>query len=131
MATLALLLTALLFGGMTLFSFGFAAVLFSAFGPDDARKGIRATFPHYYLWVIGTAALAALTAFVAHPSAAWMMVGIALSTIYARQTLMAQINAATDTGDTRRFKRLHGASVVLQLAQIGAAGWALALLANA
>jgi len=131
MTTLALALTALLFGGMTLFSFGFAAVLFAVFGPEDARKGIRGAFPYYYLWVIGTAALAGLVAFAVSSLAAWLLIGIALSTAYARQILMLQINAATDCGQKGRFKSLHALSVAIQLVQIGAAGWALTLLAFA
>ncbi|APX11234.1 DUF4149 domain-containing protein [Tateyamaria omphalii] len=129
MTTLALLLAALLFGGMTLFSFGFAAVLFAVYGPDDARRGIRNTFPHYYLWVIGTAAVTGAVAYTVSTLAAWLLIGIALSTAYARQMLMLQINAATDAGNAGRFKMLHGLSVVIQLAQIGMAGWALALIA--
>jgi hypothetical protein len=39
--------------------------------------------------------------------------------------LMPAINAATDAGDKRRFGQLHGVSVVLQLLQIGLAGYVL------
>ncbi|MBY5932877.1 DUF4149 domain-containing protein [Tateyamaria omphalii] len=130
MSTLALLLTALLFGGMTLFSFGFAAVLFAIYGPDDARRGIRNTFPHYYLWVIATAAVTGAVAYPVSTLAAWLLFAIALSTAYARQMLMLQINAATDSGNAGRFKMLHGVSVMIQLVQIGMAGWALALVAG-
>ncbi|WP_299041331.1 DUF4149 domain-containing protein [uncultured Tateyamaria sp.] len=129
MSTVALLLAALLFGGMTLFSFGFAAVLFAVYGPDQARRGIRGAFPHYYMWVIATSALAGAVAFVTSSLAAWLLIGIALSTAYARQMLMLQINAATDADDSGRFKMLHGISMGIQLIQIGMAGWALVLLA--
>lgn len=129
MSTLALLLTALLFGGMALFSFGFAAVLFAVYGPEQARKGIRGAFPHYYLWVIATAAISGGVAYASSTLAAWLLIGIALSTAYARQMLMVQINAATDAGNKGQFKTLHGISVAIQLVQIGMAGWALVLLA--
>ena len=128
MTPFALLLTALLFGGMTLFSFGFAAVLFKSFDAPTARRGIRGAFPYYYLWVIGNASLAGAVALTVNTMAGAMLIAIALTTIYARQVLMAQINTATDAGDTGAFKRLHGISVVLQLVQIGAAGWAVMLL---
>ncbi|MEO9575853.1 MAG: hypothetical protein ABJ263_02710 [Tateyamaria sp.] len=39
------MLTALLFGGMTLLSFGFAAAFFKLFDAHDAQKGIRGAFP--------------------------------------------------------------------------------------
>lgn len=38
----------------------------------------------------------------------------------------AAINAATDAGDRRRFAVLHGVSVAITLAHIGAAGVVLA-----
>lgn len=45
MLTLALLATALLFGGMTLYSFGFAAFLFTALPPETAGAALRRAFP--------------------------------------------------------------------------------------
>ena len=128
MSTLALLLAALLFGGMTLFSFGFAAVLFAIYGPEQARTGIRGAFPHYYLWVIANSALAAAVAATSHTFAASLLIAVTLSTVYARQILMPQINAATDTGNKKRFTTLHTVSVIIQLVQIGLAGWALVRL---
>ncbi|MEM7521906.1 MAG: DUF4149 domain-containing protein [Pseudomonadota bacterium] len=129
MDTIALLAAAVLMGGMTFFSFGFAPVLFAQMPMDQVRPLLRGTFPYYYLAVIGLAALCtALAAFVGWLPAVLMGL-IALSTVYARQVLMPQINAATDRDDKAAFGRLHGASVVLQLVQIGLAGWALVLLA--
>lgn len=129
MSEIALLLTALLFGGMTLFSFGFAASLFHVFDTDTARKGLRGTFPLYYLFVIVCAAAACMPGFVISVPAGITLLVIAVSTAFARQVLMPRINAATDSGATGAFKRLHGGSVVLQLVQIVAAGWALTAVA--
>lgn len=129
MQTLALLLTAALFGGMVFFSFGYAPVLFKLLGLDKTRPILRGTFPYYYAVVIGVAALSALSAMAASMLAAALLGGIAASTIYARQVLMGQINAATDSGDEAGFKRLHGASVVLQLVQIAVCAYALVLIA--
>jgi hypothetical protein len=53
------------------------------------------------------------------------MVAIALTTVLLRQLLMPAINAATDTGQRRRFKWLHGLSVVATLGHIAATGWLL------
>ena len=50
---------------------------------------------------------------------------IALTTIPNRQILMPAINRATDAGAKTRFKWLHGASVLVTLAHIGLAGYAL------
>lgn len=128
MGQIALLTAALLFGGMTLFSFGFAAALFKVYGADAARQGIRGTFPYYYLFVVAAAVLAAAISLPVDVVSSAIFVFIALSTLYARQILMHQINAATDAGDKGRFGRLHGLSVVLQLVQIGLAAWAVVRL---
>jgi len=126
---IALLLSALLFGGMSFFSFGFAPVLFKQLPMEQVRPLLRGTFPYYYLSVIALAAVTAMAAVFTDRVSATLVLVVALSTIYARQILMHQINAATDRGDKAAFGRLHGLSVVLQLAQIGLAGWAVVRLA--
>ncbi len=122
----AVLVTALLFGGMTLFSFGFAAILFTALPADSARSVIRAAFPWFYLFVIVAAAGAALLWWPVSAGSAWVMAAVAASTWPTRQVLMPAINRATDLGQKSRFKALHGASVLITLAHIAASGWVLA-----
>ncbi|MEJ6394727.1 DUF4149 domain-containing protein [Gymnodinialimonas sp. 2305UL16-5] len=124
-----LILTATLFGGMVFYSFGFAPVLFAQLPMAQVRPLLRGTFPYYYLAIICLGALSAIVTFWASGTASMFLAMIALSTIYARQILMPQINAATDRDDQGAFKRLHGFSVVIQLIQIGLAGWALVLIA--
>ncbi|MEM9733000.1 MAG: DUF4149 domain-containing protein [Pseudomonadota bacterium] len=131
MVATALLLNAILFGGMVFFSFGFAPVLFKQLPMQQVRPLLRGTFPYYYLAVIGLSAVAAALAYFVSPMAGLLVGAIFLSTLYARQILMHQINAATDRGDDRQFKILHGLSVVVQLIQIGLSGWAVVLLAQA
>jgi hypothetical protein len=125
MTTLALLSCALLFGGMVLYSFGFAAFLFTALPAETAGPTIRRAFPHFYLFVIGGAALSAVFLWFLDPPGAAIMAAIALTTIPTRQILMPAINAATDAGDKRRFGLLHGLSVVITLIHIGAAAYVL------
>lgn len=129
MTEIALLLSATLLGGMVFYSFGFAPVLFAQLPMERVRPLLRGTFPYYYLAVIGLSALTAVASYFVSPMAAVLFATIALSTLYARQVLMAQINAATDRGDKKAFGRLHGLSVVIQLIQIGLAGWAVVLVA--
>jgi hypothetical protein len=129
MMLISLLLTAVLFGGMVFFSFGFAPVLFAQLPMEKVRPLLRGTFPYYYLAVIALSALAAAVTLFLAPLAGVLLALVCGSTLYARQVLMAQINAATDRDDQPAFKRLHGASVVIQLVQIGLAGWALVLVA--
>ena len=128
MTLLSLLAVATLFGGMVFYSFGFAPVLFAQLPMEQVRPLLRGTFPYYYLVVIVVAGLAALVSFPVSGLAAVLLALIAASTVYARQILMPQINAARDRDDKGAFKKLHGLSVVIQLIQIGVAGWALVAL---
>lgn len=124
-AALALLATAVLFGGMVLYSFGFAAFLFNALPADEAGVLLRRAFPHFYLFVIGAALVAAGLVYWSDPAAAILLALIALTTWPTRSQLMPAINRATDAGDTKRFHRLHGLSVVITLIHIAVAGWVL------
>jgi hypothetical protein len=126
--SLAVLMTALLFGGMTLYSFGFAAFLFTALPAPSAGAALRRAFPWFYLFVVVTAGLAALLWWTNDAVAAAVMAAIAISTIPVRQLLMPAINRATDAGDRQRFKWLHGASVLVTFSHIVASGWMLARL---
>ncbi len=129
MQVFALLSTAVLLGGMVFFSFGFAPVLFRLLGIEQTRPILRGTFPYYYAAVIVVAVIAGLSAMSASILGAALLGAIAGSTFNARQILMPRINAATDRGDDRQFKRLHGASVALQLLQIVVCAYALVLIA--
>ncbi|MFM8547111.1 MAG: DUF4149 domain-containing protein [Betaproteobacteria bacterium] len=111
---------ALLFGGMTLFAFGFAALVFTALPQDLARSVIRRAFPPFYIWVILTAAIAAGLLWTLDAWSAWLMALVALSTIPTRQVLMPAINATSDAGNLRAFRWLHGASVLITLLHIAA-----------
>lgn len=114
----AILLTALLFGGMILYSFGFAAFLFRALPADAAGPLLRRAFPHFYVFVIGCALVGvALTASIDRTSA--LILGlIAVTALLTRQILMPAINGATDMGNRRRFAVLHTGSVLVTLAHI-------------
>lgn len=118
--TLSLLTIALLFGGMTLYSFGFAAFVFTALPPEVAGPTIRKAFPHFYVFVAGTAMLAALLCWDQDRPAAFVLATVAATAVVARQVLMPAINVATDGGHRSRFKLLHGLSVVVTLAHIAA-----------
>ena len=121
----ALLATALLFGGTVLYSFGFAAFLFNALPAEIAGPALRRAFPHFYLFVIGTAVLAAVLLYRTDPVASGLMLSIAATTLPTRQLLMPAINRATDAGAKAQFKLLHGMSVVITLLHIGITGFVL------
>lgn len=126
--SLAVLSTALLFGGMTLYSFGFAAFLFTALPAEVAGATLRRAFPLFYLFVILTASLACAFVWPHNLLAGILLALIATSTVPLRQILMPAINAATDHGQRRRFKWLHGLSVVITLTHIVATGYVLVSL---
>lgn len=121
----ALLVTSLLFGGTVLYSFGFAAFLSNALPAAVAGPTIRRAFPHFYLFVIGTAALAAVLLYRPDPLAAGLMLVVAATTLPTRQLLMPAINRATDAGAKLQFKLLHGLSVIITLLHIGIVGFVL------
>lgn len=127
-SSLAVLSTALLFGGMTLYSFGFAALLFTALPAKVAGETLRRAFPWFYAFVIATATLAALLWWPRDALSAAVLAAVAITTVPVRQLLMPAINRATDAGLRQRFKWLHGLSVVVTLAHIAATGWLLATL---
>lgn len=129
MLSLAVLSTALLFGGMTLYSFGFAAFLFKALPAKTAGEVLRRAFPWFYTFVIATSAVAALLWWPRDAVYAAVMAAVAVTTVPVRQFLMPAINRATDAGLRQRFKWLHGLSVVVTLGHIAATGWLLSKLA--
>ena len=128
---LALLISATLFGGMMLYSFGFAAFVFRTLPADEAGAMLRSAFPWYYAFVVAAGTLSAAVLVPLDPAAAGIIAGAAASAVYARQLLMPQINAARDrqmAGDASaraRFHMLHGWSVVLNFVQLGAIGYVL------
>lgn len=129
MTILGLLITAMLFGGMIFYSFGFAAFVFTALPPELAGKTLRRAFPLFYLFVLITASVAAAVIWQHDTLAATLLAAIALTTVPTRQFLMPAINLATDNGAKTRFKVLHGLSVVVTLAHIAMAGVVLARFA--
>ena len=132
MTLLALFAAAALFGGMLLYSFGFAPLAFSTLPADEAGRLLRAAFPRYYLFVIATALVAGLALLAVDSLSAWLMLVTLVLGVAARQLLMPAINRASDAraaGDASagaRFKRLHGISVALNFLQLAAVGTVLA-----
>lgn len=130
MTEIILLVTSLLFGGMVLYSFGFAAFVFHALPAATAGGLLRAAFPYFYLFVIATSAVAGALALPSDLTMGLILLAIMVTTAGARQILMPMINIATDTGQKQKFKLLHTGSVVITLAHIVGAGWVIVRLAG-
>jgi hypothetical protein len=131
-AYFALLATATLFGGMVLFSFGVAPLVFRFFPAEEAGRVIRLAFPWYYAFVIACSALGAILLLVEGDARSTALLAIAAGIgIFARQILMPQINAARagrasgDAAAARRFGWLHGIFVLLNLVQLVLTAWVL------
>jgi len=132
MIEVALLTTALLFGGMVLYSFGFAAFVFNNLPVETAGPLIRKAFPHFYAFVLITSALVAvLVAFLGDYLSVSLLCVILITAIFARQILMPEINKATDTARASRFKVLHGVSIAITLLHIAVAGYVIEGLSSA
>jgi len=124
---LAGLALALTFGGITFFSAVIAPLVFTKLEIETAGAFIREVFPWYYLTMGGTTLIALLLLLPGIGSgsgwsAALCVVAFA-GFVFARQVLMPRINRVRDAqraGDpiaSRRFKRLHGMSVMINAAQ--------------
>lgn len=125
---------ALQLGGMVFFAAVVAPLVFTRLPPEHAGGFIRAVFPFYYLYLIGTSVLAAVPLAFADAYAAGAMAVSAAVTVWLRQGLMPRINALSDagragnTGAKRRFDRSHRLSVIINMVQLIAAAWCLARL---
>ena len=132
MTLIALFAAAALFGGMLLYSFGFAPLVFSKLPAPQASALLREAFPFYYLFVIAVALVAGVALLAVDTLSAWLMFVTLVIGVAARQLLMPAINRASDAraaGDGSAggaFKRLHGFSVVLNFVQLAAVGTVLA-----
>lgn len=132
MEFVALMLTATLFGGMMLYSFGFAALVFKIMPAERAGETLRKAFPYYYLFTIFAAAVAAFAVVMIDGASAVLLFVTALLSVYARQVLMGWINTARDEevagkeGAKARFDWLHGISVAIGIVQIVIVAYVLA-----
>lgn len=121
----AVFITALQFGSVTLDSFGFAAFYSTMLPAEMLGLALRRAFPFLYLGVIVSALLASAFLWPHDPLSAGLRALVAISAVPTRQALMPAINLATDRGRRQQFKWLHGLSVVITLAHIAAAGFVL------
>jgi hypothetical protein len=129
---IALLATALLLGGMAFFAAVVAPTVFRTLPAEPAGRLIRAVFPGYYLWVLGTAAAASVALLPLSLPDAAIMAAVAALALWLRQVLMPRINALSDRAKAgeaeagRAFDRAHRLSVYANLLQMVAAAVVLA-----
>ena len=94
---------------------------------EKARPIIRNTFPRYYVFVAVLSSILCVLSYPLMIEGVFIFSCICLSTLYARQVLMPLINRASDQSDKKAFGRLHGFSVIIQVIQIIACGYVVAI----
>lgn len=122
-AALGDLATALVFGGMAIFSFVVAPVAFKALGKDQASVLMREAFPVYYRVMAVASVVAAGCFAVAGRQEEWALAVVALAFVGLLYVLLPALEEARATGDVkgeRRFARLHRLSVAVNLCQFAA-----------
>jgi len=122
-AALGDLATALVFGGMAVFSFLVVPAAFRALGRADAAKLMGALFPVYYRVMAIASAVAAVAFAVAGRPEEWALAGVALGFVGLLYLLRPALDAARALREAgkpegeRRFARLHRLSVGINLLQ--------------
>jgi hypothetical protein len=121
---LALLLSGGLFGSMLFFAVVTAPTVFKALPEDQAGRFLRELFPRYYTWGMIVSFLAAVACVFLDRMDLGLTALVFALFVLARQVLMPRINTSRDAalaGDkaaARRFLRLHGLSVLINLVQM-------------
>lgn len=129
---IALFATALCLGGMVFFAACVAPLVFSKLPAEQAGRFIRAIFPFYYLYVLGTSAAAAVALMPLSGVASWLMVAVAAAALWLREVLMKRINRLSDAaqaGDAAagaEFRRMHRLSVIANMLQMAVVAAVLA-----
>ncbi|SLN76920.1 DUF4149 domain-containing protein [Oceanibacterium hippocampi] len=119
---LASLLCALLLGGMVFFTFVVTPTVFRRLEQPARGAFLEAILPVYYR-VMGLLALAAALP-VWYRSEAWILFAVGIGFVVADRLLRPRIarhRPGRERGEpaaTAAFRRLHGASMVLNLAQL-------------
>jgi len=118
----------LLLGGMLFFPIVVAPIVFTSLPEVEAGHFLRSMFPRYYLFMITLSALAfalyqvGVGLVLSVP--ATVCFGVALSTLWVRQSLVPRINDARDAqlaGDATagtQFDRGHKLSVTINMLQL-------------
>jgi hypothetical protein len=114
-----------LLGSMLFFAIVVAPAVFRALPGEPAGILLRALFPRYYLWGLVSAVLATLLAHFAKADGGVIVIcaGVTVLFVFTRQQLLPAINRARDARGAdeiaaRRFRRLHGLSMLVNLSQM-------------
>ncbi|RJF86710.1 DUF4149 domain-containing protein [Oleomonas cavernae] len=122
MPTTAVFLASLALGGMVFFSFVIAPLVHRRLPPEHGGPFIREAFSTYYPLMALLTGMAALTMPPFWPATilALIAIGFVLAQLLLRPAVndLADRRAAGDLAAAAEFKRLHGISMALNLAQM-------------
>lgn len=125
------LAAALALGAGVFVSFLLAPMVFKVLEAPSASKFLRAMFPRYYGFCLGCGAVV-LVSGIGRPGVL-SPAGVLIALAAASLALVGRINAARDAGAPAagRFRRLHGLSVVINLAMLITSAWIVTRFAGA
>jgi uncharacterized membrane protein len=134
LTAIALYATAILLGAMLFFSFAMTPAIFAGLETEQAARTVRALFPVYYLVITVCGAVGALTLAIGErPIPAALLAATAGFALLARQFIVPRLDAlraaktAGEAAAMQAFRRLHGLSMAINLAQIVAVAAALSI----
>ena len=119
-----LFLSATLFGSMLFFAAIVTPAAFKSLDKEHTGQYLQVLFPRYYLWGLIVSVLTAISTVVISWLVAAPVILVVFGFLLARHWLMPKINALrvpARSGDAQvkqQFKRLHGLSVLIHLAQM-------------
>ncbi len=113
-----------LIGSMLFFAIVVAPIVFKTLPGVTAGHFLRALFPRYYNWGLVLTLIGLSAAFAVSKIPIMLLAAVATLLLYAKYSLMPEINASRDAGlsgdagANRRFSHLHRRSVVINGLQI-------------
>ena len=111
---------AITLGMMIFFSFVLAPMIFKILDAENAGKFVRKIFPYYYfvnlIFLLTILLLLYLISLI--DLKFYIVLALALSFIFAQFILMPLINKLKDNNDEKKFKYMHGLSVIINFVQM-------------
>jgi len=116
---IALVLVAALFGGMLFFAALFAPMVFRKLPREDAAAFMRGIFPVYHrtMGIVALLAILPLAPQWSYGPEVATLAAVAAGFVFANSVLRPRIDSAREAGRTEDFRRLHRASVLINMAQ--------------
>ena len=117
---------AALVGGMLFFGAVMAPLVFTKLPPEYSGPFIRAAFPRYYAFIIGSALLGGVGFWLRGQAVSTIaLLVVAALTVWLWFWFIPHLNALRDAGDMAAFNRGHRFSVWVNGAELSTALWLL------